>query len=237
MAKILPKFPSPIVRYTEMYLAYSLTVAYPPNFSPPIAVTCMVRQNSPCQNFPMYGNQITGVKLTFTFCESTEMKQQITNCITIICDWFWLFFKLCFQQFLSYINKFFLNHQVLKYLTISWCDMIYYQQLNTLDFQFAWAWLKLTANLVAYSFAEIPGGFLFTITNAYTIMLEYNNSTAEIKVTHVLNITCIDYCVHQCQLHDVYLIGTVTTLSFLCCHTSSCCSPRKWLYCHVTLHH
>ena len=38
--------PYNIHRYTEMYLAYALTVAYSSNFSSPIAFTCMV-----CQNF------------------------------------------------------------------------------------------------------------------------------------------------------------------------------------------
>ena len=34
----------------KMYLAYALTVAYSPNFSSPIAFTCMVRQNFPLPN-------------------------------------------------------------------------------------------------------------------------------------------------------------------------------------------
>ena len=34
-------------RYTKMYLAYALTVAYSPNFSLPIAFTYMVCQNLP----------------------------------------------------------------------------------------------------------------------------------------------------------------------------------------------
>ena len=52
----LPKFSSPIFTDTlKMYLAYALTVAYLPNFSSPIAFTCMVRQNIPQPNFPLYG--------------------------------------------------------------------------------------------------------------------------------------------------------------------------------------
>ena len=40
-----------IHRYTENVLAYTLTVAYSPNFSLPIAFAYMV-----CQNFPVYSN-------------------------------------------------------------------------------------------------------------------------------------------------------------------------------------
>ena len=41
-----PKFSSPIFTGTlKMYLAYALTVAYLPNFSLPIAFTCMAHQN------------------------------------------------------------------------------------------------------------------------------------------------------------------------------------------------
>ena len=40
---------------------------------------------------------------------------------------------------------------------------------HTLVFQFSWAWLKLTANLVAYSLAEIPYGFLLIITKACNV--------------------------------------------------------------------
>ena len=44
-------FLTSIHRYTEkMYLAYALTVAYSPNFSSPIAFTCMVHQNFPLPN-------------------------------------------------------------------------------------------------------------------------------------------------------------------------------------------
>ena len=46
----LPKFSSPIFTDTpKMYLAYKLTVAYSPNFSLPIAFTCVV---CPAKNFP-----------------------------------------------------------------------------------------------------------------------------------------------------------------------------------------
>ena len=44
-----------IHRYTENVfgiLAYALTVAYSPNFSSPVAFTCMVCQNSPAKYFP-----------------------------------------------------------------------------------------------------------------------------------------------------------------------------------------
>ena len=46
-----PKFFSPIFTDTpKMYMAYALTVAYSPNFSSPIAFTCMVHQNFPPSN-------------------------------------------------------------------------------------------------------------------------------------------------------------------------------------------
>ena len=35
-------------------MAYALTVGYLPNFSSPVAFTCMIRQNFPCQIFPVY---------------------------------------------------------------------------------------------------------------------------------------------------------------------------------------
>ena len=42
----LPKYSSQVFRYTpKMYLAYALSVAYLPNFSLPIAFSCMVQQN------------------------------------------------------------------------------------------------------------------------------------------------------------------------------------------------
>ena len=41
-----------IHRHTEMYLAYALAVAYLPNFSSPIAFTCMVDQIFPTKYFP-----------------------------------------------------------------------------------------------------------------------------------------------------------------------------------------
>ena len=42
-----------IHRYTEnVFGIYALTVAYSPNFSSPLAFTCMVHQNFPCQIFP-----------------------------------------------------------------------------------------------------------------------------------------------------------------------------------------
>ena len=40
-----------IYRYTKMYLAYALTITYLPNFSLPIPLTCMVRQNFPPPKF------------------------------------------------------------------------------------------------------------------------------------------------------------------------------------------
>ena len=43
-----------IHRYMETYMAYALTVAYSPNFSSPIAFTCMVCQISPTKYFPWY---------------------------------------------------------------------------------------------------------------------------------------------------------------------------------------
>ena len=50
-----PKFFSPIFTDTlKMYLAYALTVAYSPNFSSLIALTCMVRLNPP-QKFSVHG--------------------------------------------------------------------------------------------------------------------------------------------------------------------------------------
>ena len=45
-----------IHRYTEtVYLAYMHWLAYPPNFSSPIAITCTVRQIFSRQIFPVYG--------------------------------------------------------------------------------------------------------------------------------------------------------------------------------------
>ena len=49
-------FLTSINRYTEMYLAYALTVAYSPKFSSPIAFTCKVHQYFPCQIFSIYCN-------------------------------------------------------------------------------------------------------------------------------------------------------------------------------------
>ena len=44
--QLFAKFSSPIFTDTlKMYLTYALTVAYWPDFSLPIAFTCMVRQN------------------------------------------------------------------------------------------------------------------------------------------------------------------------------------------------
>ena len=45
-----------LLQYSKkMYLAHTLTVvAYSPSFSSPTAFTCMVHQNFPCQNFPVY---------------------------------------------------------------------------------------------------------------------------------------------------------------------------------------
>ena len=36
----------------KMYLEYALTVTYSPNFSSPIAYTCIVHQTSPAKIFP-----------------------------------------------------------------------------------------------------------------------------------------------------------------------------------------
>ena len=50
-------FLASIHRHTEMYLAYALTVAYSPNFSSPIAFTCMVHKNFPLPNISLvYSN-------------------------------------------------------------------------------------------------------------------------------------------------------------------------------------
>ena len=54
-----PKFSSPIFTDTpKMHLTYALIVAYSPNLSSPIALTCMVPQNFPCQHFPVCGTYI-----------------------------------------------------------------------------------------------------------------------------------------------------------------------------------
>ena len=60
----LLKFSSPIFTDTpKMYLAYAPTVAYSPNFSLPIAFTCMVWQNFPRQIFLMYSiTQLHGIE-------------------------------------------------------------------------------------------------------------------------------------------------------------------------------
>ena len=48
LASYSPIFSSPLFTDTpKMYLTYALTVAYSPNFSLPIAFTCMVRRNFP----------------------------------------------------------------------------------------------------------------------------------------------------------------------------------------------
>ena len=51
----------------KMYLAYALTVAYSPNFSSPIAFTCMVHQNPPRQIFPMYSIPSNSCCIQFSF--------------------------------------------------------------------------------------------------------------------------------------------------------------------------
>ena len=72
----LPKFSSPI--FTDTPLAYALTVTYSPNFSSPIAVTSMVHQNFPCQNFPVYGVTIVNSK----YQDSTVIKSSISRSAT-----------------------------------------------------------------------------------------------------------------------------------------------------------
>ena len=43
-------------------MAYALIVVYLPNFSLPIAFTCMVHQSFPHQIFPMYGISVLDLK-------------------------------------------------------------------------------------------------------------------------------------------------------------------------------
>ena len=61
-------------RYTEMYLAYALTVAYSPNFSSPIAFTCMVCQNFSPPNISCVQYQL----LSFT-CPSGRLKKSLSQ--------------------------------------------------------------------------------------------------------------------------------------------------------------
>ena len=48
----------------KMHFAYALTLAYSPNFSSPIAFTCIIRQISPIKYFPFYSSLFAKFFLT-----------------------------------------------------------------------------------------------------------------------------------------------------------------------------
>ena len=80
-----PKFSLPIfIDIPKMYFLYALILAYSPNFSSPIAFTCVwFIKNFPHQNFPICGRCLYFVPKTFMhycFC----LLQVICKCLYLI---------------------------------------------------------------------------------------------------------------------------------------------------------